>query len=275
MDKIFIEDLKIFANHGVLDFEKLEGQNFYISACLYTDIQKAGLSDDLSDTVNYAAVCDKIAEFTKDNSFDLIETLAEKLSIYLLNEYKTVNRIDITVKKPEAPIEHTFGNVSVSITRKRHIAYIAFGSNLGDSKKYIEDSKAMIEENISCSIISESSIYTTSAYGIENQPDFLNGIWAVETYLEPFNLLDFLHEVEKAGGRERKEHWGPRTIDLDIIMYDDLVLDTEYLTIPHSDMANRDFVLGPFAEIAGFVRHPLTGKTIREMSLLVKESHIK
>ena len=83
--------------------------------------------------------------------------------------------------------------------------------------------------------------------------------------LEPEELLDVLHEIEKAAHRERKIHWGPRTLDLDILLYDDLVLDTQDLHIPHVEMHLRDFVLIPMAQIAPWKRHPLTGKTMDEM----------
>lgn len=274
MDQIIIEELKIYANHGVFDFEKENGQNFYVSACCYLDLQKASLSDDLADTVSYADICDEIEEYTKNNTFDLIETLADRLCVHLLNKYSVISRIVLQVKKPEAPIDKEFENVSVKVSRMRHKAYIAFGSNLGDSESLIMDAKSLIDDEPHCKIVKESSVYRTTAYGVTDQPDFYNGVWEIETFLDPFNLLEFLHKVEHKGGRERKEHWGPRTIDLDIILYDDLVLDSEYLTIPHSDMANRDFVLEPLTEIAGYMRHPLTGKTIKEMCLDIKERHI-
>ena len=95
--------------------------------------------------------------------------------------------------------------------------------------------------------------------------DFLNGVLCLETYLNPFELLDFLHEVEKSENRERILRWGPRTLDLDILFFDDLILDTKELIIPHADMANRSFVLEPLAEIAPYKRHPLSRMTVKEM----------
>lgn len=274
MDKIIIEDLKVFAHHGVFDFEKENGQNFYISTWLDINLQKASLSDDLSDTVSYADVVEKIKEYVSANTFDLIETLAEGISNLILDNFSPVKAATVEVKKPEAPIDADFKCVSVKIKRERHKAYIAYGSNLGDSESIIQDGKSMLSSSPYCNITKESSVYKTTAYGVTNQPDFINGVWEIETYLDPINLLDYLHKIEHACGRERKEHWGPRTLDLDIILYDNLTINTEYLTIPHQDMANRDFVMEPLNEIAGYLRHPITGKTISEMTLEIKETHV-
>ena len=93
------------------------------------------------------------------------------------------------------------------------------------------------------------------------QPDFLNGMVKLRTLLTPWELLEQLHRIEQAAGRERLVHWGPRTLDLDIIFYDDCVIDTPELTIPHPDMQNREFVLKPLTELAPWIRHPLLGKT--------------
>ena len=97
------------------------------------------------------------------------------------------------------------------------------------------------------------------------QDDFLNGVLEGETTLNPYELLDIFNEIESQAGRTRDIHWGPRTLDLDIIFYDDLIIDSESLTIPHKEMHLRDFVLEPMNQIASWVRHPITGKTVEEM----------
>ena len=98
-----------------------------------------------------------------------------------------------------------------------------------------------------------------------DQPDFTNGMWKVETLMDPFSLLKKLNEIEARLGRERLVHWGPRTIDLDIIYFDDETIDTEKLTIPHIDMANREFVLKPLSEVDPYKRHPINKMTAGEM----------
>ena len=97
------------------------------------------------------------------------------------------------------------------------------------------------------------------------QEEFLNGVVSLKTYLSPQELLQVLHEIEASENRERTIHWGPRTLDLDILFYDDLVLDEEELCIPHIDLQNRDFVLEPMMELAPYKRHPVSGKSIQEM----------
>jgi dihydroneopterin aldolase/2-amino-4-hydroxy-6-hydroxymethyldihydropteridine diphosphokinase len=103
------------------------------------------------------------------------------------------------------------------------------------------------------------------------QKNFLNGAIAIETLYTPEELLESLHEIEKAGGRERNVHWGPRTIDLDILLYEDIVMSTDTLTIPHGDMQNRDFVLAPLAQIAPYAMHPILHQSVKQMYREVKK----
>ena len=105
----------------------------------------------------------------------------------------------------------------------------------------------------------------TKPYGVVRQEDFLNGAVEVETLLAPEELLNVANEIENAAGRVRGVHWGPRTLDIDILFYDKLVYESEYLVIPHSDIQNRDFVLEPLSMLAPNYRHPILGKTVMQL----------
>lgn len=264
-DFIRIEGLEVFANHGVFKEEVSLGQKFIISARLGFDISAAGISDDLDKSVNYALVCKFISEFTQKNTFKLIETVAEKLARAILVEFSKVQECEITVKKPWAPIGLPLECVSVTVSRRWHTAYLSIGSNMGDTKKYLDNAVSMLEREPSTKVLKCSSYIVTKPYGNENQDDFLNGAVKIKTLLTPFELLDFVHEIEAENGRERKEHWGPRTLDIDIILYDDMVIESDNLIIPHADMHNREFVLKPLSEIAPNARHPLFEKTASQL----------
>lgn len=265
MDQIRIDNLEIYAHHGAFHEENKLGQPFYINAVLYTDIRKAGRSDDLSASTDYGEVCHFVHDYMTTHVYKLLEALAENLAQEILLNFKLIKSLDLEIRKPHAPIGLPFQSVSVKIERGWHEAYIAFGSNLGDRESYIRQGMEALDEVRGCSVERLSSILRTTPYGVEEQGEFLNGVMQIKTLLSPEELLDVLHEIEHKLGRERKIHWGPRTLDLDIIFYDNLVMDTENLTIPHADMANRDFVLAPLSEIAGYIRHPLTGVTVQEM----------
>ena len=110
-----------------------------------------------------------------------------------------------------------------------------------------------------------SELLETLPYGVVEQDNFVNGMFEIRTLFAPEELLQELHRIEQMEGRERKLHWGPRTLDLDIIFYDDLVYASEDLVIPHIDMENRYFVLKPLSELAPNFRHPITHKTVTQM----------
>lgn len=143
-------------------------------------------------------------------------------------------------------------------------AYIALGSNLGDKEKNLRRALLLLTQQ-GVEIVRVSSFLSTEPYGVTDQPQFLNAVACVRTSLAPLALLDVLLATELAMGRVRLRHWGERNIDLDLLLYEDVVLDTPRLRLPHPDMQNRDFVLLPLAEIAPELKHPTLQKTICEL----------
>ena len=125
------------------------------------------------------------------------------------------------------------------------IAYVGLGANLGDRDATIRAAVAELP-----GVVAISPLRETDPVGVTDQPRFLNGVAALETELAPRELLDVLLAVERRLGRERRERWGPRTIDLDLLLYGDEVIDEDGLTVPHPRLRERRFVLEPLADLA-------------------------
>lgn len=270
-DEIRIKELQIFAHHGVYDFETKNGQNFYVNAILYTDIKKAGKTDELSDSTNYGEVCQFLHDFFTGHTYKLLEAAVEQAAAQLLYQFPMVRGVELELRKPEAPIPLSFESVSVCIRRFWHTAYVALGSNMGDKKKYLDDALKELSKSKDIRLIKTASYIETDPYGGVEQDSFLNSMCCIETLLSSEELLDELHRIEQLADRKREIHWGPRTLDLDIIYYDDLIMSSDTLTIPHADMENRTFVLEPLCELAPYLRHPVTGMTTQQMLAIKKK----
>lgn len=270
-DEIRIEELEVFAHHGVYPEETREGQLFYVNAVLHMDVGAAGREDDLEKTVNYGTVCKFIAGWMQEHTCLLLEAVAGRLAEALLLEYRAAAGVELEIRKPHAPIKLPFGCVSVKVKRQWHRVYVAVGSNLGNRQEYVAEAVKALREHPLIEVKKVSDMIETKAYGGVEQGDFLNGALEAETLLGPWELLDALHEIENRAGRERTVHWGPRTLDLDILFFDKACIETEDLVIPHPDMANREFVLKPMAQIAPYLRHPVSGKTVSELLDRLKE----
>lgn len=264
-DEIHIEELEVFANHGVFPEETRLGQKFLISLILYTDSRNAGKTDCLEKSVDYGEVSKFVTEYTKSHPCRLIEAAAEHLAEELLLRYELLKGVTLELKKPWAPVGLPLKTVSVKISRFWHTAYLGLGSNLGDKKGYLDNAVKALDEAKGCHVERVSSYQVTEPYGGVEQDDFLNACLILKTLLTPEELLEKLHEIEQSAHRERIVHWGPRTLDLDILMYDDVVMETDELVIPHVEMHLRSFVLNPLREIAPNKRHPVIGKTVSQL----------
>jgi len=153
-----------------------------------------------------------------------------------------------------------------------HHVYLGLGSNLGNRKNNLEEAIRQIGEF--ASIKKSSSIYETEPWGLKDQPIFLNQVIYMESTLGPNELLSHLKKIEQQMGRKKSVRFGPRLIDVDILFYDDLIMKTDVLTIPHPLITERPFVLVPLAEIAPKLMHPLYHKTIHVLSQDIDQSSV-
>jgi len=167
-----------------------------------------------------------------------------------------------TKKAPVKKVEAAAKKKVLKLKKGPHIAYLGLGSNVGDREEYIEQAVFLLGKSKGIDIVKRSTNHETEAEGGGDQPSFMNAAVMIKTNLTPYELLDKIHEIETALGREREVEWGPRTIDIDILMYGDLILSDDKLQIPHPSMHERLFVLLPLKEIAPKAIHPTIEKTI-------------
>lgn len=159
----------------------------------------------------------------------------------------------ITPKKP------------LKLKKGPHTAYLGLGSNVGDREEYIEQAIFLLSKTPGIKVIKKSTNYETEPEGNTDQPQFLNAAVQIQTTLDPYKLLSIVQETENALGRERDVEWGPRTIDLDILLYDDQIISDDKLQIPHPLLHERLFVLKPLSEIAPNAVHPALERTILDL----------
>ncbi len=311
-DEIRIENLEVYAYHGVFPEENEKGQPFFVNAVLYTSTREAGEADELTLSTHYGEVCHFITKWMQEYTYKLIETVAENVARETLLRFPLIKEIDLEIRKPQAPIGLPFESVSVKIHRGWHQAYLAVGSNMGNRETYIENGLKNLEskgdiriipfESVSVKIHrgwhqaylavgsnmgnretyienglknleskgdirikKVSELIVTKPYGGVEQEDFLNGVLEIETLLTPLALLDRIHETEALADRKRQVHWGPRTLDLDILFFEDEIISCDRLTVPHADMQNRFFVLKPLSEIAPYKLHPVLHKSVKQL----------
>ncbi|MBQ8519114.1 MAG: 2-amino-4-hydroxy-6-hydroxymethyldihydropteridine diphosphokinase [Agathobacter sp.] len=264
-DFIKVTNMKVFAYHGVLEEEKKNGQDFYLNAKVYVDMRKAGLTDELEDTINYDKVCIFLAEVFAEKVFDTIEAAAEYTVQEIIVNFPTIEAMELEVRKPHAPLTYVPEDISVTIYREWHTVYLSFGSNMGNPTGHINEAITMLKDPYAIRNVKISELFVTKPYGPVEQNDFVNGCLEMETYMDPEELVTYIHEIEDYFERDRSVRWGPRPIDMDIVFFDDYIYNSKTLTIPHADMENRMFVLEPLSQLCPGRRHPVWGKTVAQL----------
>ena len=250
MDRISIYGITATGYHGVFEHEKRDGQEFRIDVVLHVDISAAAATDDVANTVDYGAVSQLVVAQIQAGPWDLIEKLGSEIAGAILSTWPQVATVDVVVHKPQAPIPVPFDDVTISLTRHqpRHTAIVALGANLGDPQATLAAAVRELGSVPGIELLDASPLAITKPVGgPSGQPDYTNQVVKVRTTLEPLALLDACQQIEADHHRTREVRWEARTLDLDIIAYDHLRLDSERLTLPHPRAAIRGFVLAPWS----------------------------
>lgn len=272
MDKIYINNLEFIGFHGVFPEEKKLGQKFLVSLELIVDTKEAGKTGDLTKSVHYGLVAQDVERVFLEKSIDLIETCAENIAEMVLKKYELVKEVKVTVKKPWAPLQMHFENVAIEISRKWHKVYLSLGSNMGDKRENLLEAIKRVGELENTEVVKSSTILETEPFGYIEQDNFLNACLEVKTLLTPQEFLSSILKIELDMGRVREIKWGPRVIDIDILFYDNEIIQEDNLAVPHPWICEREFVLEPLSEIAPNYVHPLERKTIMMLARKLKES---
>lgn len=272
-DYIKVTNMKVFANHGVLEEEKENGQYFYLNAKVWVDMRKPGLTDKLEDAVDYDQICTFLYEVFCERRFDLIEAAAEYTVQEMMSYFKRVEAMELEVRKPSAPLTYQPEDISVTIYREWHHVYLAYGSNVKNARGMINEAFYMVRDPYAVKNCVKGNYYVSKPYGPVKQEDFVNGIMELDTYMDPEEFITYMHEIEDYMRRDRSIKWGPRSIDLDIIFWDDCIYNSKTLTIPHADMQNRMFVLQPLMQYCPGYRHPVLGKTVEQLLKELEEKN--
>lgn len=273
MDKIFIKNMEFYGYHGVFPEETKLGQKFRMQATLFLNTALAGRRDDLTKSVHYGEAFYVIKEIVEGNPVKLLETLAENIAKKLLEIYPMIEVCTIQVEKMNPPIPGHTGTVAVEVTRSQlnHLAYLSLGTNMGDRAQYLHDALEMLQENGDILVFQQSSIYETDPVGYTDQDAFLNMVVSVKTALSPEELLAYCQTIEKKLGRVRVIRWGPRTMDVDILLYDQNTIDSVSLQVPHPRMHERAFVLVPLLEINKELKMPNQAQAVSELASVLPD----
>lgn len=250
LDRIDVTGLRAWGRHGVLAAEQEIGQIFVVDLGLHLSAAAAGRTDDLAATVNYAEVASRAVAEIEAGPHQLIETLAARIAERCLEVSPLLRAVTVTVHKPSAPVGVPVGDVALTITRQapRVDAVLALGTNLGDRQAHLRRALELIGAAEDVEIAWTAPVIETDPVGGPEQDAFLNTVVGVRTGRAPEALLALAHALEQDAHRERIVRWGPRTLDVDVISWDELRQDGETLTLPHPRAHERAFVLAPWAQ---------------------------
>lgn len=282
LDRIALRGLSALGHHGVLSAERRDGQVFLADVVVHLDTRAAAAADDLGRTVNYATLAEGVVGVLAGEPVELVETLAQRIADVAL-AVGAVEAVDVVVHKPRAPIPVPFEDVTVSVRRHRvRLAnaaataagdprehpdehpeppgvldrrpdhpvdvVLALGGNVADVRQTLRRAVAELAAAPGVAVLAVSPLARTTPVG-PAQEDYLNAVVRARTTLSPRELLAVTSSIEDAHGRLRRERWGPRTLDIDIVAVDAVTSGDPVLELPHPRARERAFVLLPWAHL--------------------------
>ena len=265
MDKIFIHDLEVQTIIGLYEWEREKPQTLLISIEIITDFSHTIITDTLDLSIDYALVVKDIEAIAQNNEFLLLEPFAEKIAQQILSNYPC-KEVTIQINKPEA-IKQAKA-VGIKIIRKRqNLIVVSLGSNLSRTKN-IQSALDSLKNLFHA--VSVSTIYETKSVGFDGK-DFYNLVASFKSEFSPEQINYQLKQIEKAHGRNHKktskpgEKFSDRTLDIDLLIYDDQVLYDQGLDVPRNEILSYAFVLKPLADLMPDALHPLLKKSYADL----------
>lgn len=256
-DRIELQGLRILTIIGILEHERQIAQPLEFNIALYVDLAKACANDQLRDTVDYGEICQLIEKIAANHSCLLLESLAGSVAETLL-KHPLIEEVEISVKKLRPPVASDLSAAAIVIHRRKetafqpieknvyHQAILALGTNLGNRVNHLRYALSQFSD-----VKRQSQVFETKPVGGPlGQNAYLNMVILIHTALDPFALHRRCLEIESGAGRERHIRWEARTLDIDLLFYEEIRIESPTLTIPHPRINERGFVLAPLAEVA-------------------------
>jgi len=267
MFKIIIKNLNLFGYHGVKESEKIKGQNFCFNIEIFLNKKSFLNNDNLEDTLNYSKVIKLLRDINTNNRFNLLETLSQIIANKIIEISPLVERVSVKIEKTSPPIKENLESVGVECTLDRKSleekgrdklgnneidVYMSLGSNVGNRENNLRKAVDLIGRSPNINVLKVSSIYETEPMYFKDQNYFYNIVLKAKVNGEfsPFEIMGFLKGIEFSFGGRKNKRYGPRIIDIDLLYYGEMFIESDFLTIPHPRIEERKFVLVPLSEIS-------------------------
>ncbi|MDR2667439.1 MAG: 2-amino-4-hydroxy-6-hydroxymethyldihydropteridine diphosphokinase [Puniceicoccales bacterium] len=247
--RVFAEHVPLRCICGVFDWERLEPSTLFADIAITYDWSDCVASDEIADALDYAAVASEAMAFAEKTQYHLVESLANSICRHLLSTFRRALAVELKIKKKHPSYSGTSTSFACATSERRSLAVLGIGSNLGDSNLAIKETVKLIGAIPHCRLLRSSSLHRTAPLLFTEQPEFLNRALLIETLLSPAELLGETQAIENAMGRLRQVRHGPRTIDIDLLLFEGVTSSAIALTVPHHGLRSRRFCIEELADL--------------------------